>query len=97
MRSRSLLILMAATMKPQIGRHGLLQSQQADGEVVDLDLDLIDAAFVPQYFVGERFVLLNNGRDASIDGRFDQANSSRAASLSAVPVLPQNGAIWFLL
>ena len=56
----------------QVGRHGLLQGEQVDGELVDLDLDRVDARFVAKYFFGGAAVLLNHGADAALDGRFDQ-------------------------
>ena len=37
----------------QIPRHGLVQRQQAGGEIVDLDLHLVDARFVPQDLFGQ--------------------------------------------
>ena len=72
MRSRSVLILSAARDQPQIGGHGLLQGEQADGELVDLDLDLVDARLVAENILGRVLVLLHHRADAALDGRFHQ-------------------------
>ena len=55
----------------QVGRHGLLQGQQVDGELVDLDLDGVDARFRAENFFGGGAVLLRDGADAALDGGLD--------------------------
>ena len=58
--------------QPEIGRHGLLQGEQVDGELVDLDFDFVDARLVAKHFLGGAAVFVNHGADAALDGRFDQ-------------------------
>src|ERR1019366_5063668 len=55
----------------QVGRHGLVQSQQADGEFVDLDLDGVDARFRAKNFFGGGAVFLSDRADAALDGGLD--------------------------
>ena len=72
MRSRSVLIFRGGDNQPQVGGHGLLQSQQVDGELVDFDLDRVDAGFGAEDFFGGIAVLLRDRADAALNGGFHQ-------------------------
>src|SRR5579862_4462491 len=56
----------------QIRRHGLLGRQQIDGELIDLDLDRIDALLVLKDLLGGATVLLRNCGDAALYRSLDQ-------------------------
>jgi hypothetical protein len=53
MRSKSVLIFMAAAIKPQVHGHGLVQGDQFQASVVDFDVHLVDLGFQVKDFGGE--------------------------------------------
>ncbi len=56
----------------QVARHGLLQGQQADRQVVDLHLHLVDAGFVAEDLLGQLLGPALTSADAAMDGGFHQ-------------------------
>ena len=58
--------------QPEISRQRRLQSEQADRHVVDLNLELVDPAFVAQHLLREIFILLDNALHTSIHRALDK-------------------------
>jgi hypothetical protein len=52
----------------KVDRHGLLQRQQASRQLVDLDFHLVDPRLILLHLSRQRFVLFDEGLDASLNG-----------------------------
>src|SRR5574337_957876 len=58
--------------KAQVSGHGLLQRQQARGQVIDLDLHAIYAHFIFHDLADLFLVLFHQRKDTAVDGRLNQ-------------------------
>ena len=57
----------------QVARHGLEQGQHAGGQLVDLNLLLVDQRLVPHHLLGLVFVAIHQRQNAVVDRGLDQA------------------------
>lgn len=65
----------------EILRHGLMQRGEPDRDLVDLDIELVDAVFHPPDFLGGRLPAFDKPEEAGGDGRFDKTAHLQEARL----------------
>ena len=69
-RSRSLLILIAAMTRAQVGRHRRVQREQLQAQVVDFDVQLVEGHVAVEHLVDELAVALDEPLHRRADAIF---------------------------